>query len=95
MSKTTNYKQILPQQGNLFKWYDTRLYIPNPNSSCIYPVIWTECGLLFTGRARFSPINNYTDGIWEDATLERHNGIYKNVEVLYWMQNPELPEFLK
>lgn len=84
-------KTVVPRSSNP-KWLDSRLTIPSPQAYDIYPVIFIECGIIFNGRAGFSPTDNYTNGTWEKIT--HTNGNPANGEVLYYMQNPSMPDFI-
>ncbi len=82
------------------KWKDSRVYKPNCNSCCRYPVIYLHAWGSFTGKegsvgkgfATWMPKNNYTDGDWIEIQIQMHSGKYDNMTVLYWMDIEEYPE---
>lgn len=74
------------------KWLDTRIHKPSTNGYSRYTVIFQYEDLVLVGTAAFMPKNNYTDGDWEDCRTTNGNAL--GGEVLYYMENPKLPEWL-
>lgn len=94
MKQTNDYKIIYPQQSEDLRWLDSRTSIPDPNSCNVYHVIFEEIGLLSVGMATFYPTDGYTNGEWKNVQCTNTNPRSQG-KVLFWMQNPSFPEFLK